>query len=134
MIGVKNAIGIVASLELIRLFLQHVLPAGFHRVRRFGWLRPSAKAKRETVQQLLAGRTGASTGEPPVNPEFPGEEIDPFDELETAEAFVEDRTLPPALTPVRPPRCPRCDRPLICIGRWRQNLRMGALSRAPPPT
>ena len=28
--------------ELIRRFLQHVLPARFHRVRRFGWLHPAA--------------------------------------------------------------------------------------------
>ena len=31
--------------EFLRRFLQHVLPRGFHRVRRFGWLHPGSRAK-----------------------------------------------------------------------------------------
>ena len=39
--------------EFIRRFLQHVLPAGFQRVRYFGWLSPAAKAKRQRIFALL---------------------------------------------------------------------------------
>ena len=39
--------------ELLRRFLQHVLPAGFHRVRRFGWLHPAGRAKLNRVRALL---------------------------------------------------------------------------------
>jgi hypothetical protein len=39
--------------ELIRRFLQHVLPAGFHRVRRFGWLHSAGRAKLNRVRALL---------------------------------------------------------------------------------
>lgn len=46
--------------ELIRRFLQHVLPAGFHRVRRFGWWHPVRYAHRqwgEARQRPLAAQT-----------------------------------------------------------------------------
>ncbi len=43
----------VEPFELIRRFLQHVLPSGFHRVRRFGWLHPGARAKLNRVRALL---------------------------------------------------------------------------------
>ena len=39
--------------EFLRRFLQHVLPAGFHRVRYFGWWSPAAKAKWARVLALL---------------------------------------------------------------------------------
>ena len=39
--------------EFLRRFLQHVLPAGFHRVRRFGWLHPGGRAKLNRVRALL---------------------------------------------------------------------------------
>ena len=37
-------------LEFLRRFLQHVLPSGFHRVRRFGWLHPGGRAKFNRVR------------------------------------------------------------------------------------
>ena len=40
--------------EFLRRYLQHVLPAGQHRVRYFGWLHPAAKARRAIVETLLA--------------------------------------------------------------------------------
>jgi hypothetical protein len=43
----------VTPQEFIRRFLQHVLPAGFQRVRYFGWLSPAAKAKRQRIFALL---------------------------------------------------------------------------------
>lgn len=39
--------------EFLRRFLQHVLPAGFHRVRYFGWWSPAAQAKWARVLALL---------------------------------------------------------------------------------
>ena len=39
--------------EFLRRFLQHVLPAGFHRVRYFGWWSPAAKARWARVLALL---------------------------------------------------------------------------------
>ncbi len=40
--------------EFMRRYLQHVLPAGQHRVRYFGWLHPAARARRLIVETLLA--------------------------------------------------------------------------------
>lgn len=39
--------------EFVRRFLQHVLPAGFHRVRYFGWWSPAAKTKWARILALL---------------------------------------------------------------------------------
>lgn len=39
--------------EFLRRYLQHVPPAGQHRVRYFGWMHPSAKARRMKVETLL---------------------------------------------------------------------------------
>ena len=118
--------------ELVRRFLQHVLPSGFHRVRRFGWLHPAAKAKREAIQALLTARSSAPLLSPDDPLPHPDEEVDPFDELETAESFVEARTLPPVPLAGPFPRCPRCDRPLTCVGRWRPHQSLPVFSRGPP--
>ena len=40
--------------EFLRRYLQHVPPPGQHRVRYFGWLHPSAKARLRQVETLLA--------------------------------------------------------------------------------
>jgi hypothetical protein len=48
--------------EFLRRFLQHVLPAGFHRVRYFGWWSPAAKEKWARILALLDWR------EPPRPP------------------------------------------------------------------
>ena len=44
----------VTAAEFLRRYLQHVLPPGQHRVRYFGWMHPSAKARRMQVETLLA--------------------------------------------------------------------------------
>jgi hypothetical protein len=44
----------LAADEFMRRYLQHVLPPGQHRVRYFGWLHPAAKARRVSVETLLA--------------------------------------------------------------------------------
>ena len=118
--------------ELLRRFLQHVLPAGFHRVRRFGWLHPSAKAKRQRIQSLLEGRGPDRVNYEPavaaaaVDPD----DIDPFDELEAPERWVEAQILAPVKLPVPPPLCPRCGQPMRCLGRWSRGGGLGA--RDPP--
>jgi len=113
------------------------LPAGFHRVRRFGWLHPSAKAKRERIQGLLDDRApGAETANLAVlDSESEPDEVDPFDELERAEGFVETQTFAPVKSPTPPPQCPRCGRPMQCLARWRPAHRGSGLAsgaRAPP--
>ena len=40
--------------QFMRRYLQHVPPPGQHRVRYFGWMHPSAKARRLKVETLLA--------------------------------------------------------------------------------
>jgi hypothetical protein len=124
---------VLSAEELIRRFLQHVLPRGFHRVRRFGWWHPSAKAKREHVQELLAGASLGLTGESGPLPSVPDEEADPFDEPEAAENLVEAQTLPAAKAPVPPPLCPQCHRPMVCVGHWHGGQIPVAPARAPPP-
>lgn len=123
---------VMSAEELIRRFLQHVLPARFHRVRRFGWWHPSAKAKREHLQGLLAGPALGSTGEPDAEPSASDQEVDPFDELERAETFVEAHTLPAAKAPVAPPLCRRCNQPMMCVGRWHGGQQPVASASAPP--
>jgi len=44
----------VNATEFLRRYLQHVPPPGQHRVRYFGWLHPSAKARFLAVQTVLA--------------------------------------------------------------------------------
>jgi putative transposase/transposase-like zinc-binding protein len=43
--------------QFLHRFLQHVLPAGFQRVRYFGWLSPAAKTRFERILALLDCRT-----------------------------------------------------------------------------
>jgi hypothetical protein len=117
--------------ELLRRFLQHVLPVGFHRVRRFGWLHPSAKDKRQRIQGWLAERNRPGSDVSGVLSQSLDEDLDVFDQLEPAETCVEEQTLPPAPA-VPPPLCPRCQRPMICVGHWHQGQRPAARSRDPP--
>ena len=89
--------------ELIRRFLQHILPAGFHRVRTFGWLHPAGRKNFNRVRALL--------GEPPV--------------LTAAERQAWQLSQPdleppePLPTPNRTPTCPRCQGAMIRIASWR---------------
>jgi len=99
--------------ELIRRFLQHVLPAGFHRVRRFGWLHPAARVKLNRVRALLK--------QPPV--------------LSAAQRAAwqppqPDFEPPEPLPPSQPkPLCPQCRQPMTHCGSWRP----GQLRLRPPP-
>lgn len=46
--------------EFLRRFLQHVLPAGFQRVRHYGWLSPAARPRWERIHALLDWRPAGS--------------------------------------------------------------------------
>ena len=94
--------------EFLRRFLQHVLPAGFHRVRRFGWLHPAGRARLKRVRALLKLPPGLSAAEQAAW-QLPAQEPN---RAPTA-------TLPPPCPPPTKPRCPRCGRTLLLLGEWR---------------
>jgi hypothetical protein len=103
--------------ELIRCFLQHVLPAGFHRVRRFGWLHPAGRVKLNRVRALLAQAPVLSDAERAAW-QPPEEELEPSEPL-------------PA--PGKAPACPRCQRPMIGVGSLRPaEAQLDPPERAPP--
>ncbi len=89
--------------ELIRRFLQHVLPSGFHRVRRFGWLHPAARAKLNRVRALLRQAPALTHAEraawQPPQPDF-----EPSEPLPTSQSK---------------PLCPQCRQPMTHCGSWR---------------
>jgi len=115
--------------ELIRRFLQHVLPAGYHRVRRFGWLHPAAKTRRERVE-LLLGKAEITLADRAADP--------PLDAVEE-EPFPKPANLYDPVSPVSAIRktftCPRCAKPMCWIGSvWRGCAgRRPNPARAPPP-
>jgi hypothetical protein len=58
----------LSPMEFIRRFLQHVLPKGFQRVRRYGWLSPAATLKWQRILALLDWKTPARKSLPAVQP------------------------------------------------------------------
>jgi Putative transposase/Transposase zinc-binding domain len=60
------------ALEFLRRFLQHVLPAGFQKVRHYGFQSPNCATSLEVVRWLITMYNGAifvlSTAEPPAAP------------------------------------------------------------------
>ncbi|MHC4481626.1 MAG: IS91 family transposase [Planctomycetota bacterium] len=91
--------------EFIRRFLQHVLPAGVHKVRYYGLWAPSNKAKLLEIRQRLTARD-ASGQTPPV---------------------VDSGDAPSVRTESQPPRCPFCQRGALLFLRH-----IPALQRSPP--
>jgi hypothetical protein len=108
--------------EFLRRFLQHVLPPGFHRVRRFGWLHPAGRRTFNRVRALLH--------QPPV-----------LTQAEQTTWLGREDLEPPDHPPLNPPtsplasviRCPRCQQPLCWIGSWRAGQTpLRPPERAPP--
>jgi len=94
--------------EFLRRFLQHVLPASFHRVRRFGWLHPGARAKLKRVRALLKIPPLLSPAEQAAwAPPAPNPQSSPV-------AAAQTDVLKPA-----PLRCPLCGSKLVMIAQWR---------------
>ena len=110
--------------EFLRRFLQHVLPAHFHRVRRFGWLHPAGRARLKRVHALLH--------RPPLLS---------VPEQATWQPPAPDPQAPAPLTPLPEPpppaplRCPRCGQTLVRVGQWRpgQSWRGSITAPARPP-
>jgi hypothetical protein len=75
-------------LELMRRFLQHVLPAGFMQVRHFGFMNPNCRMQTDTIRPMITVQTGATLA-PPRRP----------------------ATTPAQVT------CPNCGAPLIVLSR-----------------
>lgn len=109
--------------EFLRRFLQHVLPQGFHRVRRFGWLHPGGRRKANRARALLR--------QPPVLTVAEQRAwLEPMSEA-TWEPAAAPETPPPAASQSR--RCPRCQTPLVLLGRWRSGTRWQRLLEHAPP-
>jgi hypothetical protein len=106
--------------ELLRRFLQHVLPRGLHRVRRFGWWHPGGRAKLQRVRALLR--------QPPVLSEAERAAWQP-----PASSLPEPEDPLPATNP-QPLKCARCGAVLVLVERWRAGLRplWRGQDRAPP--
>jgi hypothetical protein len=110
--------------EFIRRFLQHVLPANFHRVRRFGWLHPAGRAKLKRVRALLNTSPLLSAAEqaawqvPTAGPPT------------TATAAPQPQIPTPGAL-----YCPRCGQALVLIGQRHpeQNGATGAVRRTTRP-
>jgi hypothetical protein len=96
--------------EFIRRFLQHVLPANFHRVRRFGWLHPAGRAKFKRVRALLKTPPLLSAAEQAtwqVPPQAPT--------INSTAAPKAQHPKPGALY------CPHCGHALMLVGQWRSD-------------
>jgi Putative transposase/Transposase zinc-binding domain len=78
------------ALEFIRRFLQHVLPAGFQKVRHYGFLSPKSSIALEAVRWLVTVFYGAF--------------------FVLAAKSAEKPTTPPTA------RCPECGGPMIILG------------------
>ena len=64
----------VAGHEFIRRFLQHVLPAGFHKIRYYGLWHAS---RREPLRNLRNVLLLAQPASPPAEPAEPEPDVDP---------------------------------------------------------
>jgi hypothetical protein len=95
--------------EFLRRFLQHVLPRGFHRVRRFGWLHPGSRAKLNRVRARLQIPPRLSA------PEQAAWQLP----AQTRESSPAPAPLPGAPQAAAARRCPRCDHPLVLVSQWR---------------
>jgi hypothetical protein len=94
--------------ELIRRFLQHVLPKSFCLVRLFGWLHPAAKIRGNRVRALLQQA-----------PVLTLEERQVWQALEESPGDFEPGSVSePEATLGSAPRCPCCGRSMILMGSW----------------
>jgi hypothetical protein len=59
---------VLDALEFIRRFLQHILPRGFQRIRRYGWLSSAAHCKWDRILALLDWKVPAQCLAPPPSP------------------------------------------------------------------
>ena len=91
--------------ELIRRFLQHVLPRGFCRVRLFGWLHPAAKIRGNRVRALLKQAPILTAQERQIWQQLEDPPVD----------FEADKHSPEAVLNSKPV-CRCCGQPMLHIG------------------
>jgi len=103
--------------ELLRRFLQHVLPGGYHRVRVFGWFHPAARQKLNRVRALLK--------QSPILTQAQRDAWQPSPEVCEAVEPAENKPPPP-------PQCPHCEKPMVLVASWRAGQPPWAIARAPP--
>jgi len=103
--------------ELLRRFLQHILPSGYHRVRLFGWFHPASRQKLNRVRALLQ--------QTPLLTQAEREIWQPSEEIFEPSPSSEQK-----LTPA--PECPHCQKPMVLIGTWHAGQSPLVLARAPP--
>ena len=89
--------------ELIRRFVQHVLPEGYCRVRCFGWLHPAAKARLNRIRALLRQTPLLSPREQAA--------------WQLPENLLPEDPPVPALSPPVPV-CPHCQKPMLLVASW----------------
>jgi Putative transposase/Transposase zinc-binding domain len=107
--------------ELIRRFLQHVLPRGYTRVRCFGFFHPAGRLRLNRVRALLKQKPLLSAAEQEA---WQGEPISQAPEA-----------LSPEPSPARQsgPLCRRCGVPMILLAQWRAGqIPPRPWERAPP--
>jgi hypothetical protein len=92
--------------ELVRRFLQHVLPKGFSRVRLFGWFHPAAKIRANRVRALLR-QAPVLTAQERQTWQLPPDSHQEFEPQQSSPEL--------ALTHLRP-LCPHCHRLMVRIG------------------
>lgn len=64
---IKKKLMSLSGHEFLRRFLQHVLPAGFHRVRYFGLFSPSCKTELRDLKAILWNLSGRLFPEKPIS-------------------------------------------------------------------
>jgi hypothetical protein len=93
-----------------------VLPGGFHRVRRFGWLHPGGRARLKRVCALLKTPPRLSAAEQAAwQPPAQSQSTNP-------PPAPEPNALPAAAL-----RCPQCGHTLVLRGQWRPGQNWRAL-------
>ena len=105
--------------ELVRRFLQHVLPRSFCRVRLFGWFHPAAKIRGNRVRALL--------GQAPV---LTPQERQVWQQAQAPPVDFEAGKHSPEAALNSQPVCHCCGRPMLRIGSL---LRLPASSRTTQP-
>jgi hypothetical protein len=118
--------------ELLRRYLQHVLPKGFTRVRAFGWFHPAGRQNLNRVRALLGTAPVLSAQECAAWLE----QADLDDDQQPEPSPEAPKTDTPATTSTAAPAplCPRCRQPMQLLAQWRRGglLPLLAIARAPP--
>jgi len=117
-------------LELIRRFLQHVLPRNFARVRTFGWLHPAAKVRANRLRALLRESPRLSPAEQTTwHP--PGELARQTGMPEVASSLNQKPSPAEPREAKSFPQCPRCQKAMRLVGAWSAGQRMLFPNRPP---